>query len=72
MSFRIHEVPVAINLHHLVAHSVPVKKDEEPTIVDPVAEFTVKVVDAPKDAPKDAAESAAQDEVVYRIRRNRK
>jgi hypothetical protein len=73
MSFRIHEVPVAINLHHLISHTVA-KKAEEPTIVE--AEFTVKVVEPePVEEKGDSApvpETVSNEEkVVYRIRRNK-
>ena len=70
MSFRIHEVPVAVNLHHLVSHAV-VKKAEEPVIVE--AEFTVKVVE-PAPEKGDSApvpETVNEEKVVYRIRRNK-
>jgi hypothetical protein len=77
MSFRIHEAPAPINLHHLI---VKPKKDD-PIIVEPESavkpEFTVFVHDSkeekaePKENDSTIPDVIKKEEVVMHIRRNK-
>jgi hypothetical protein len=77
MSFRIHEAPAPINLHHLI---VKHKKDD-PIIVEPESsvkpEFTVFVHDSkeekaePKESDSTIPDVIKKEEVVMHIRRNK-
>ena len=67
MSFRIHQDPVAVNLHALVCHRPPVEEKKSDAVAPIVATVVPTIVEPEKELH--APGPAESDQVVMRIKR---